>query len=591
MKFTKTLLAASVAVAAVSANADWVNPAQNLAGLNPAPVWGLQNLKAIDYISNVNQIDLGSGTVQQTTKPGETGPTIDVFRYVAKEGSKVVYELKNKETKTSIGVFELNGGTLTQIGTAAEFELNTNYDLDKGGQLAVQIDDTIITGNEVKVVNGEHVLYGYAGTILSGEQKTIGNVVNPEGNNQPINTLIVDTDQEESTTKYVQTGIIGNTGTNGLNATDASQNIYGVSAKDGNNITLLTGNGIALANLAHGKLQADGSVLTTVAQQAGSTSVSKEAYHYDVNGKKLVQVVDQNADVADQWYEITSDKDLIAYTGEKPVEGTHFKTGTANFQTGITKNSSTKNTITNQNVTYSEKVAVVNGTNVNVSVTTPEGETESYDSKSTAQASSSYEQSVSTGIIGTVKQADSTTQNVYGVEVKKETTTIGEDGKEIKDSAKTTITADYVDSGDFRINGVSIVDNIKTSVDEAVGGATEAIDAKVAEVDVKIAEVDTRLTQFNATANRLNQRISDVEETAYRGIAIALAAQQQVPNIGAGQFAVFGGVGHYEGESAAALGLASVLADGRTSFSAALGTAGNGEVGGRVGMAYVFGGK
>lgn len=105
------------------------------------------------------------------------------------------------------------------------------------------------------------------------------------------------------------------------------------------------------------------------------------------------------------------------------------------------------------------------------------------------------------------------------------------------------------------------------------------------------AYTDTQIQAFGGNAARLNKRIDDVEETAYRGIAIALAAQQQIPNIGAGQFAVFGGVGHYEGESAGALGLAGVLADGRTSLSAALGAAGNGEVGGRLGIAYVFGGN
>ena len=120
-----------------------------------------------------------------------------------------------------------------------------------------------------------------------------------------------------------------------------------------------------------------------------------------------------------------------------------------------------------------------------------------------------------------------------------------------------------------------------TYTDTAVSNITNTANTYT---DVQIAGVNTRV-------NQLNKRIDDVEKTSYRGIAIALAAQQQIPNIGAGQFAVFGGVGHYEGESAAALGLASVLADGRTAFSAALGFAGGNEVGGRVGVSYVFGGK
>ena len=105
------------------------------------------------------------------------------------------------------------------------------------------------------------------------------------------------------------------------------------------------------------------------------------------------------------------------------------------------------------------------------------------------------------------------------------------------------------------------------------------------------AYTDTQVVNVNSRVNQLNSRVDDVEKTSYRGIAIALAAQQQIPNIGAGQFAVFGGVGHYEGETAGALGVASVFADGRTSVSAALGFAGGNEVGGRVGVSYVFGGK
>ena len=55
--------------------------------------------------------------------------------------------------------------------------------------------------------------------------------------------------------------------------------------------------------------------------------------------------------------------------------------------------------------------------------------------------------------------------------------------------------------------------------------------------------------------------------------------------------AILDGVGHYKGESAGAVGVASVFADGRTSVSAAVGFSGGNEVGGRLGVAYVFGGK
>ena len=88
--------------------------------------------------------------------------------------------------------------------------------------------------------------------------------------------------------------------------------------------------------------------------------------------------------------------------------------------------------------------------------------------------------------------------------------------------------------------------------------------------------------------NQLRSKLDDVEQTAYRGVAIALAAQQAIPNLKPGNVAVFGGVGHYEGETAGALGLATLLGDGRTSLSAALGFA-ESQIGGRVGVSYVFG--
>ncbi len=120
---------------------------------------------------------------------------------------------------------------------------------------------------------------------------------------------------------------------------------------------------------------------------------------------------------------------------------------------------------------------------------------------------------------------------------------------------------------------------------------TAIVDGDVATLTAANAYTNTQVSSVNSRVNQLNSRVDDVEKTSYRGIAIALAAQQQIPNIGAGQFAVFGGVGHYEGESAAALGVASVFADGRTSVSAAVGIAGSNEIGGRVGLSYVFGGK
>ena len=126
------------------------------------------------------------------------------------------------------------------------------------------------------------------------------------------------------------------------------------------------------------------------------------------------------------------------------------------------------------------------------------------------------------------------------------------------------------------------VATLATARTEIVAGNTATLASAKSYTDTQISTVNTRVSQ-------LNKRVDDVEKTAYRGVAIALAAQQQVPNIKPGQYAVFGGVGHYEGESAVALGLVGALNE-RTSLSAAIGSAGS-EVGGRVGVAYVFGAK
>ena len=131
-----------------------------------------------------------------------------------------------------------------------------------------------------------------------------------------------------------------------------------------------------------------------------------------------------------------------------------------------------------------------------------------------------------------------------------------------------------------------------TRVNKAIAdGNTATLASANTYTDSKAVEtLATANSYTNARVNQLNSRVDDVEKTAYRGIAIALAAQQAIPSIQPGQIAVFGGVGHYEGETAGAVGLVGALND-RTSLSAALGFAGGNEVGGRVGVAYVFGGK
>ena len=166
------------------------------------------------------------------------------------------------------------------------------------------------------------------------------------------------------------------------------------------------------------------------------------------------------------------------------------------------------------------------------------------------------------------------------------------------DKSSTSNTATRVDS----VNGI-VVSATKTQTD-AAGKATTTeskttIDANSVTTNHVVAERITlqggkdlqgEITRIDSRVNQLNSRVDDVQKTAYRGIAIALAAQQAVPNIAPGQVAVFGGVGHYEGETAGSIGVVTSFTD-RISASGAFGFAGGNEFGGRVGVAYVFGGK
>ena len=565
----------------------------------------LSNL--VNGANEIVGIDLGSQSVGNATGAG-TAITYDVFKYKGADGA-TVYEFVNPKTGESSGYYVNNGSALVKYTQGVD--VNT---LTKGGQIAGVTGSTTTTGFENKVVNGEHVLYGYQGSNVLNAGGVNGVIVAPDGSGteERVAGSFGDANVSATEVRYVQSGIIANTGSysNGINGQDPyldpSKNIYGVSARDNNNVTMLTGNGIALADLSNkGTLQTDGSVASSVLVKAEASGVQKTR-EYDVGGKRVLEIYNNDAgrELASKYYEITANgTDLVEWTGSTPTSGSHIKTGTAEYTSGTYNASKVHNTVTNKNVTYSESVATLQQEQVKAGITTPGANTTDVNKTFSATPTTETSQSVSTGVIGTNEDKS----NKYGLEVKKTV-----DGKVVASTEVTSAginTTGVINAADYQIGGVSIVENIKGSVDEAVSGATQQfeakvdekvaqVDTKVKEVDAKIVEVDERLTQFNGQASalnnrvdQLNNRIDDVEKTAYRGVAIALAAQQAIPNLGAGQTAVFGGAGVYKSEGAGALGIATVLADGRTSFSGALGVAGGGEVGGRVGVAYVFGGK
>lgn len=618
MKFQKTFLAVSLAVAAVAASAQDAKPVsvtENLVNLNPiyggngvnildwvnAPVHGIHATNSliqdldIDWLPTIGIIetgngrdvalDLGSQTVSQTNQAGNE-VKYDVFKYKTLDGT-TVYQFVNPKTNEKIQGYYVRDalGNLTQYTGSSTIDVNT---LQKGGQISGTTGSQLTTGYENRQVNGERIIYGYQGGTAINAGTVEGTIVAPEGSSteEYLTGTLGQNQTASMDIRYVQSGILANTGTGPV--TDPSKNIYGISARDNNNLVMMTGNGIALADLSNkGVLQTDGSIInrTLVKSNVSGTQKTRE---YDVNGKRVLEVYndDEGRELASKYYEIVDNgTELVEYTGTTPTSGTHIKTGTAQYDEGLFEIAKVHNTVTNKNVTYSESVMTTEQTRVQAGITTPGSSTTDVDTTfDQSNPTVKIEQSVSTGVIG--KNADQT--NKYGLEV-----TRTEAGK---DDQKTTITADgikttgIIDAADYQINGVSIVDNIKTSVDSAVADASDAIDQKIVEVDQRLTEFNASAAKINSRVDQLNNRIDDVEKTAYRGVAIALAAQQQIPNIQPGQFAVFGGVGHYEGETAGSIGVVTSFTD-RISASGAFGFASGNEFGGRVGVAYVFGGK
>lgn len=153
------------------------------------------------------------------------------------------------------------------------------------------------------------------------------------------------------------------------------------------------------------------------------------------------------------------------------------------------------------------------------------------------------------------------------------------------DKSSTSNTATRVDS----VNGVVLTETL-TNTDVAGKTSTNSRTTSLNASGLTTDRITLNGRDLQTELNNMGNAVDDVQRKAYRGIAIALAAQQAVPNIKPGQVAVFGGVGHYEGETAGSIGVVTSFTD-RISASGAFGFAGGDEFGGRVGIAYVFGGN
>ncbi|WP_228152449.1 YadA C-terminal domain-containing protein [Acinetobacter indicus] len=560
MKFQKTLLAAALAMSVVSVSA-FAAPIPGEALVNQYYVLDDDGNSTGDFLYEIGGkvyervpsvdvtgqfdfiekagVDIADATKYQfhrggmvetlTTLPNVGVPTPDVNV----EGGNANWSYSNSSTIVT------SGGSVDYIGQVTD-ELGNKNDID--GNLATQ-PDTQITESKVQYMENGH----FHGS---------------NGHNVGVYTAQVDTNDADDK-KIYQASALNAQGLTlikpiNLNALDEDSELE-VDYLTGTTTIVTTKAGTTIDRTpleAYGTISRDED-----GNEIGRTvkAVKFNGEYYTVSGENNDILTKADASVTEGLVTVAGGAAVGKFDAETTkASTTAFVGSTATKYGEKTETFNEASTITVGSTDTSTVLQAGKDFNVGTGSTTPKSTTEKY---------------VTTGIIKT----DAQNNNTYGLTVVE-----SKDGK----TNFTEVTAEgVVTTGDVTIFANS---DKETTVGKFVESAAAAVDAKV---DAALVEVDSRLQQFNGTAARLNSRIDDVEKTSYRGIAIALAAQQQIPNIGAGQFAVFGGVGHYEGETAGALGVASVFADGRTSVSAALGVAGSNEVGGRVGVSYVFGGK
>ena len=297
--------------------------------------------------------------------------------------------------------------------------------------------------------------------------------------------------------------------------------------------------------------------------------------------------------------------------------GRHTQADSAEQEGKLTKADGTGYTYTTsgkeETKNYSSRMGLLASGDVKQSFKTEETETLAQTGKSTVSITRGREDVNRTDTSGTVTLYGSET-----VTAATGTTTVAKKEVDVTDKfgtfesstlsrTETKVAADKSSTVNTKTRAESVDGVVLTSTQtntDAAGKATTTeskttIDANSVTTNHVVAERITlqggkdlqgEINRIDSRVNQLNSHVDDVQKTAYRGIAIALAAQQAVPNIAPGQVAVFGGVGHYEGETAGSIGVVTSFTD-RISASGAFGFAGGNEFGGRVGVAYVFGGK
>ncbi|MCH4247070.1 MAG: YadA C-terminal domain-containing protein [Acinetobacter populi] len=556
-------------------------------------------------------LSLTMGVFAGQTYAAQVQSRADVYQYANAQGNKIV-KVEVRDSSNLNNILSTGYYTVETNGSLTAFTGDTTaYAAVLGGQVdAFYEEGDVVTDHQY---NNTNDYWAYSKETTNGfDFQLNGQLVDSDGE-VLLNLDHSSTGRDTVTaTKDVEIGNLTRTGqveaVRNFTLSSSSANAQGLLARNDAAVTAVTGDGVALVKNSAGAVidvTKGTSTRTTVTTGAKDGATVETKAYRATNGAYVYKIGND--------YYTASNGTLTAFTGDTSSANlTQYAAGVADkYTNGVTTKSVDTAFVGNTNVTYGESVSTQqNAGTIKLGSTDPNWVQDAGDTYTVGAAGDVVEtsKSVVTGIIDT----NETTGNTYGLEA---TTT-----KDGIVTDKTTITAagisttGTINASDYQVNGVSITESLNNAVTQAQDAANGVKEAAItqsntytdtreasirtdyAAADAKTlteanAYTDAAVSSFQSNVNRISKKLDDVEKTAYRGVAIALAAQQQVPNIKPGQFAVFGGVGHYEGESAGALGLVSALADGRTSISAALGVAGSGEVGGRVGVAYVFGGN
>ncbi|CAM9186521.1 Trimeric autotransporter adhesin YadA-like C-terminal membrane anchor domain-containing protein [Acinetobacter pseudolwoffii] len=529
-------------------------------------------------VVNTKVVDLGSKSSNVFTPGSPNTAQLPVALRLAEDGTTYFYEIadglgNNAANDSNLPSTYILSGTNLQL-----FTDTTNSTFVNGGTASnVRVGTTDVT-SVTKELDNENLTYAESLKTTNAIQADFA-VTDATGSTNANPGVYVDQGRTyDLTNKSIDTGIIGTVGSN---------NIYGVDLKTEQGKYLASDDSLITGSVNQATLTSDALVIkTTVDDLTKTTEITADGIK--LNNVSVATVDDVTTGDEATLAAATAYTDTTAATlrEEAAAESVRLDGRVDTVEASVTALDSKVDTEVARldgRVDTVEASVTALDSKVDTEVNRLDGRVDTVESSVTALDSkvdtevARLDSDIANANAAATAYTDSTAQ------------TLRDEAATESARVDTAIVAGVTDANDYTDTTAA---TLRTeAATESARVNTAIVDGDAATLASANAYTNTQVANVNSRMNQLNSRVDDVEKTAYRGIAIALAAQQQIPNIGAGQFAVFGGVGHYEGESAGALGVASVFADGRTSVSAALGFAGGNEVGGRVGVSYVFGGK